>query len=393
MVLAKDVKGPDGSVAISSGTTVDESVMDKLDMLGAGYVFIKPGDADLDQELTFRRVEEHVRKFFQYVDPDLDAFLELFRISMEKTWTEVENGWDLPCESELTAQNVEHMRDLFFKGRATVEDLVKHETSLASFPDIYFKIKQVLDSPTSSADDIAKVVSADPAMSTKLLKLVNSPVFGFATKIDSVPHAVSLAGTNEIATLALGISAINYFKGIPTELIDMKVFWRHSLSCAVFAKLLATALGLPSDRFFTAGLLHDTGKLIMYKNMPYASVQALIYARSNIVPLVEAEEEVLDFTHCDVAQSLLDQWDFPTDLESLIIHHHNPMQAKDRKGAAVIQLADNMANAVAISSGGMFVLPGMDEGAWDLLGLNPNELGAMVAMHDRNIDAITSAFT
>ena len=392
MTLARNVVGPNGEVALPAGQQMDDAAFDILDTLGVGSVMVEDKDAMADESVIMKRVEAYVLKFFQYVDPDCEAFIELFRLCMERTWDATVAGWDLPCESEFKAQNVEHMRDLFFKGKAGVDELVKHETSLGSFPDIYVRIKQVLDSPTSSAEDIAKVVSADPGMTSKLLKLVNSPIFGLASKIDSIPHAVSLIGIRELATLALGISTINYFKDIPPELIDMKAFWGHSISCAVFAKLIANRVGEPSDRFFTAGLLHDSGRLIMYKNMPYASVQSLIYARHNTVPLVEAEKEVLDFTHQDVAQRLLQQWDFPTDLLQVIVNHHTPENSPDAKGAAIVQLADNMANGAAISSNNMFVLPGMADSAWKTLGLKPEDLKRIIERHDEDIDNISNAF-
>lgn len=392
MILAKDVKGPDGGVVVAAGAAVEPQVVEALDTVGAGFVYIRPESVQESEELLARRVETHVRRFFQYVDPDLDAFDALFHLTLERTWQAAHSGWELPCESEMTAQHVEHLRDLFFKGRASVDDLVKHEVSLGAFPDIYVRIKEVLESPTSSAEDIARVIATDPGMSTKLLKLVNSPIFGFATKIDSVPHAVSLAGTQEISTLALGISAINYFRDIPKELISLKSFWRHCISCAVFAKLIAAELGLPSDRYFTAGLLHDVGRLIMYKNMPYASVQSLFFARGNFFPLVEAEREVLGFDHTQVADQLLEQWAFPEFLRVLIARHHSPLEAEDTRSAAVVQLADNMANAVAVSADGMYVLPGMPAEAWETLGLGPEKMSAMVEMHDRSVDAITSAF-
>jgi putative nucleotidyltransferase with HDIG domain len=393
MILAQGVIGPDGSTAVSAGASVDQDVIDILDTAGIGYVYVTSETPEGDRKLRQHQVQSYVRKFFMYVDPDCPGFEKLFQIILARVWKAVEKGWDMPCESELTAQSVEHMRDLFFRDRASLEQLVKHETSLSSFPDIYFRIKEVLDAPTSSADDIARVVSMDPGMTTKLLKLVNSPAFGFAAKIDSIPHAVSLVGTEEVSTLALGISAINFFKDIPPELIDMRMFWRHSLSCAVFARLLATELKMPADRFFTAGLLHDAGRLIMYKHMPYASVQSLLYARHNMVPLVDAEHEVLGFDHTDVAQNLLEQWDFPEDLRQLICRHHDPMNASDQRQAAVIQLADNMANAIAISERGMYVLPGMSPGAWETLGLNTERTETMIELYDESISAIIAAFS
>ncbi len=392
MVVAKDVKGPDGKTAVAAGTVVEESLLDALETLGAGHVYITDSP-ETDEDLLMERVTAYVRRFFEYVDPDCPAFEKLFQLVMQRTWDAVAQGWDLPCASDLAANSVEHLRDIFFKDRASVDELVKHETSLSSFPDLYVRVKQVLDSPSSSADDIAEVVSMDPGMSSKLLKLVNSPIYSFETKVDSIPHAVSLVGTEEISTLALGISTVNFFKGIPPELIDMKAFWRHSLSCAMFAKLLGGELKMPAERLFTGGLLHDAGRLIMYKNLPYASVQSLLYARGNGVPLVEAEQEILGFDHTVVADKLLSQWDFPEELRMMVACHHNPMEAKDPRSAALVQLADNLANAAAISGGWMYVLPGMSSEAWELLGLDEQKMGILMQIHDKSIDSITALFS
>ncbi len=392
MVLAKNVAGLDGSTVLEAGTVLAPEHLDVLRDLGMVAVLVKPGPGMDLQRIALARVENHVRRYFTYVDPDNPAFQEMFQISLRRCTEAIENGWNPPCEAELRAQNVEHLSDLFLKDAGAPEDIVKHEIELASFPDIYFKIKEVLDTPTSSADDIAQVVNTDVGLSVKLLKLVNSPFFGFATTIDSVTRAVSLVGVKELSTLALGISTINFFKDIPPELMDMHAFWKHSLRCAIFAKLLAVRQGLPSDRFFTGGLLHDVGRLVLFKNMPYASTEAMLYARGSMVPLVEAEAEVLGFDHAEVGRLLLEQWAFPANLTLLVAHHHDPASAREPREAAVVQLADNLANAAEIAAGGMYVLPGMERSAWDSLALEIEDLDEIMALHDAHIEDITATF-
>ena len=299
----------------------------------------------------------------------------------------------MPTEDQRLARNLEFMKDLFHIGEGSARDIVNHETELATFPDIYFRIKEVLDAPQSSAKDIADVVSTDVGLSAKLLKLVNSPFYGFADTIGSIAHAVSLVGIKEISTLALGISTINFFKDIPPELMDMKTFWRHSLSCGIFARLLGSQIsGASPDRLFTAGLLHDVGRLIIFKKQPYASVQALLYARENMVPLVDAEAEALGYDHTEVASLLLSAWNFPASILDAISHHHAPKASQNPMEAAVIQIADNLTNAVEISSGGMYVLPGIQDGAWESLGLNASRLVAIVEQYDRHIEGVLDAF-
>ncbi len=395
MVLARQVTGLDGSTVIEAGTVLDPSHLEMLVDMGVASVYVKPGpdmEGPDSKGIALAGVEEHVRRFFVYVDPDNPAFEEMFRVSLARCEKAIENGWTPPCEAEMLATNVEHLTDLFQKDVGVPEDIVRHETELASFPDIYFKIKEVLDNPTSSANDIAQVVNTDVGLSAKLLRLVNSPFFGFSTTIDSVARAVSLVGVKELSTLALGISTINFFKDIPPELMDMKTFWKHSLRCAVLAKLLASRQGLPSDRFFTGGLLHDVGRLVLFKNMPYASTEALLYARGNMIPLVEAEAEVLGFDHTEIGRMLLDEWQFPANLTMLVAHHHDPAAAVEPREAAVIQLADNLANAAEIAAGGKFVLPGMDRAAWDSMAIDTVDLDEITRMHDEHIEDITSIF-
>lgn len=391
MILAKKIPGVDGGVLLESGVQLGGEQIDLLKEFGPAAVFVRlPVEMDIQSE-TVRQAERHARNFFIYVDPDHEAFKGLFSIAVRRTATALRAEWEMPCESALRAKNVEHLADVFIKDVGTAEQIVRHEVGLASFPDIYFKIREVLDNPKSSAKDIADVVNTDVGFSAKLLKLVNSPFFGFSATIDSVSRAVSLVGAQDISTLALGISTINYFKNIPPELMDMRTFWRHSLRCAVFAKLIATSLKLPSDRHFTAGLLHDVGRLIIFKNMAYASVEALLLARSDMVPLVEAETTILDYNHADVGELLLEEWGFPPALKDLIAHHHAPDRAVSRREAAVIQLADIMANVAEISAGGVYALPGMTQEDWQLLDLDPAHLARLMDLHDAHFEEITSA--
>ncbi len=390
MILAKKVTGAGDALVLDAGTVLTWEHVDLLQTIGIEAVFVRYAAGTDTREQAARQVQEYVRNFFIFVDPDHEAFSELYRIAVQRTLKTLREGWVMPCEDALRAKNVEHLSDLFFKDTGAPADIVRHEVGLASFPDIYFRIREILDNPRSSAQDIANVVNTDVGFSAKLLKLVNSPFFGFSATIDSVARAVSLVGVKEISTLALGISTINYFQNIPPELMDMKIFWRHSLRCAVFAKLLAAKKNLPSDRFFTAGLLHDVGRLVIFKNMPYASVEAMLYARGDMVPLVEAETEVLGYNHAEIGRLLLEAWKFPSALKDVIAAHHSPQMIQARIDAAIVQLADIMANVAEISAGGMFALPPMDMQDWQILDILPRELASLMELHDAHFEEITS---
>lgn len=392
MVLSCDLKTSDGRMLLPRGLELTDRHIQMLVRAGIEDVEVDAPKAELNADMV-RALEEYVRDFYLYVNPDHAPMLELFRISLDRTAVAVASGWNLPSEEERRAQTVEHMDDIFLKDMGTPADIVKHETELESFPDVYFRIREVLDSPNVSADRLAKVVSTDVGLSAKLLKLVNSPFYGFTSSIDSISRAVALVGGKELSTLALGISTISYFKDIPPELINMEQFWRHSISCGVFARLLAEKQnGLQPERLFIAGLLHDVGRLIMFKKIPYASREAMLFARENSIPLHEAEREVIGFDHTDVSRHLLAEWKFPQGLSEIINYHHDPMAYPNPLEPAIVNVADNIANAVSIAEGGMYVVPGMAEGAWELMGTGVGFLREAISAYDEQIDQIQHAF-
>lgn len=393
MVLASDLIASDGRMLFRSGTELEERHLALLKRVGVKQADVRPSLEDLDEE-TLMAVEDYVRDFFLYVNPDFEPSIQMFRIALELTAKSVAGGWELPDADTRRAAGVEHLEDIFIKGMGDPSTIVKHETELASFPDIFFRIKEVLEDEAASADRIAKVVSTDMSLAAKLIKLVNSPLYGFPQTIDSITRAVALVGAKELSTLALGISAINYFKDIPPELIDMKSFWRHSIACGIFAKILAgTQTGLPPERFFIAGLLHDVGRLILFKKLPYASSEAMLFSRENSIPLVEAELTVMDFCHTDISAPLLKAWKFPQTLADMINFHHSPMEFPNPLDPAVIHVADNLANAVEISQGGMYVMPTLDEQAWELLGIDAEVfVEDAVGQYAEQIDILMGAF-
>ena len=136
------------------------------------------------------------------------------------------------------------------------KDIVKQEMELASLPNIFFQITEALKNPRSSASYVAEVISKDVALSAKLLKMVNTPFYGFPSKIDTLSRAVTIVGTTQLTNLAMGVSVITAFDNIPEEFFTLKEFWLHSVTCGILARLLAGQVGIGgNEKFFIAGLL------------------------------------------------------------------------------------------------------------------------------------------
>ena len=156
---------------------------------------------------------------------------------------------------------------------------------------------------------------------------------------------------------------------------------------------LAKASGLgQEERFFIAGLLHAAGRLILFKEMPYASSEAMIFARENMLPLVEAEQSVFGFIHTTISEHLLREWKFPPALCGLINNHHWPLAAPNPREAAVIHVADVMANALGVAAGQMYLVPPFDERAWDLLGIPAQGVRRLLSEYEIMEEETTGVF-
>lgn len=392
MILAANIEHS-GRMLLPSGSVLTNSNIAVFKRQGIESVQIISADKVEPDEESIDRAFMYVRDYFMFVDHNHPAMIQMFDISVYKTAVKLMEGWRLPTIEEQTVLGLDDMRDLFYRDEGTVEDVVDDELKLASFPDIFFKVNEAVSDDQTSAQHIAEVVGLDVGLSTQLLKLVNSPLYGFPSEISSLVRAVALIGGRELCTLALGLSTIGYFRDIPPELIDMRSFWMHSLTCGVFSKIIAEQVdGVGPEEMFTAGLLHDVGRLILFKKMPCSAVQAMIYARENFIPLVEAEDMVLGFNHTQIARSMFEKWNFPKNLIEIISSHHAPNRSELPKEAGILQLADNLALAVGISEGGMYVLPGVEEGVWENLGINEEKLAEIVKNYDTQIKELFKTF-
>lgn len=388
MVAAKDVATPEGRILLRKEGVVEPWHL----QLFAGLHIASIEVADTAQADHQDAAIAYVQPFFAFVNPDSRPMTELFTYVVGLVADRLAQGWQLPDITELRADNVEHLADVFPVEIVDPERIVAHESELASFPDTYLKLRQEIASPQASVKSLSELVSQDISLSAKLLKLVNSPMYAYTEPVDSIERAISLVGIKELSTLALGVTAINYFQGIPPELIDMGTFWRHSIFCGILAKIIAQFLGeKPEERFFIAGLLHDAGRLILFKEMPYASTDALLYARSNMVPPVEAERITFNFIHTDVSTQLLRQWKFPQHLSDLINFHHDPLQAPTPRLAAIIHTADAFANAVQIAGGNLYLQPDFCDAAWDLFQFPPGMVQRIMAEFEIQGEAIIRA--
>ncbi|HET8808457.1 MAG TPA: HDOD domain-containing protein, partial [Methylophaga sp.] len=162
----------------------------------------------------------------------------------------------------------------------TPQALVNKSLELVSAPTTYARLDALISDPDSAIDDISAIINTDPALATRLLKIVNSPYYGFPSQIKTISRAITIIGTRELTHLVLATSVMNAFRGIPANMMDMDTFWRHSLACAMTAKYLAEATHQSNaEQYFIAGLLHNIGSLVLYQSLPELAREAINSAR------------------------------------------------------------------------------------------------------------------
>jgi len=315
-------------------------------------------DPGINQELI-EKVRQTVDTIFRHTDPAHPAIKEIRRLAVQHRYRY--NLGDTAADihiDELAVPLKKSKMDFMAK-------LKKKKIVLPEIPAVVFELNEVIANPLSSADSIARVVNTSPSLTALLLKIVNSSFYGFPSKISKVSHAVSLIGTREISSLALGISILSIFKNIPKEIIDMYSFLKHSLACGIVSRILASQSNFSqTEQLFVSGLLHDLGRLILYIYFPQESRNVLSRARSGCRLLYEEETDYLGCNHAEVGKMLMKQWKLPHILENNVWYHHRPSKAQQPIPAALVHLADIIVNSLGIGSSGEKFVPPLDHNAW-----------------------------
>lgn len=269
-----------------------------------------------------------------------------------------------------------------FKSAQELAALVENVPSL---PATFQRINEAVSNPDATATSIAHLVETDQALTVRLLKIANSPMYGHAHKIETVTQAIMNLGTRQLRDLALATAVFDVFAGIPCELVNMDSFWKHSIATGLAARALVTRRGEKNtERFFVAGLLHDLGSLVLYQHQPDRSRACMQVAAKANEHLHLIEFRAFGFDHCDVGGALLESWHLPGSLSEPVLNHHRfVLSAKFPLENAVTHIADIIASAMGPGNNGEHLVPALEASAWDFLGLPERHLGAVIADVER----------
>jgi len=216
-------------------------------------------------------------------------------------------------------------------------DLIDGNLELPSLPDIYFQVSRMINDPRFSLENISQVILKDPALSARLLKLVNSSFYGFQSRIDTISRAIVVVGVDELKNLILITSVIDSFQNIPTDLVNMTDFWMRSIRCALLARCLAKkSFFLHSERLFVAGLLHDIGSLVLYLKFPQQSALVLKQAANERQILPALQQDIIGVDYTQTGSALIQSWQLPEPLVTAVACQLQPERALAHKLEATL---------------------------------------------------------
>jgi putative nucleotidyltransferase with HDIG domain len=263
--------------------------------------------------------------------------------------------------------------------------ILKKVAGIKKIPTLPVVMQEVLStvaSRDSSANDLAAILTKDQSMCARVLKMANSAFYAQNRRISSIGDAVVILGFDSIVQLMLATTVFKPFDSSRLgDSLNMHGLWKHSMATASVSKMIAEKTGRHKEGSlaYTAGLLHDIGKLVLASYFPDDYAPVFEKLESDVLFLYEAEELVLGFTHCDIAEWLFGQWNFPEELIDMVSCHHRNVQSDNGVNTEIlgVRLANILCNHWKIGDGGNIKANLMTSKDYSLLGLNEHVIEEM----------------
>ncbi|WP_078118010.1 HDOD domain-containing protein [Thiosocius teredinicola] len=229
-----------------------------------------------------------------------------------------------------------------------IDELIDESLDALSLPDVYIRLREVMDSEDSSMADAAEVLSLDPALAARVLRMANSAFYGFRSQVDTISRAANILGMQKIHDMVLAASVSKAFDAMRNELMDIDTFWYRSVHCGFLAQSIADGAAMRSaESLFARGLLHDIGHLVLFSRYPKECRQALARSDEGLDARLYEEQELIGFDAMQFAAELARAWQLPPIFVDSFAHLMRP---EDVAGAQAREIAV-LHIAVQLSSG------------------------------------------
>lgn len=232
----------------------------------------------------------------------------------------------------------------------TLETLLLKDSELSSLPEIYLRVSELLENEDSTSAQIGQLVETDPALTTRILKMVNSAFYGFPHEIATISQSISILGRDRLRQILIGSMLGGVFGKMGSHVISLNDFWYDSVKTAILARYLCreSRNSDQAETIFTAGLLHKIGKLILAQRLPDEYMRVQITAEAENLGVFELEQRIIGFTHCDVGAAFIGKWGLPQILSDIAHYYLSPQQSQDyAEEVRLISLASKLTFLVA----------------------------------------------
>ena len=386
MILGHDVVTKEGRLLFQKNQELSQKEIRTLKMWGIPEIIIvsesrnDPGTETRPKDQRARQFIDHWFRHNDITNPVINILYDICLDRLGKNLFEISSLFGKNREkTALPGQDkVGAVKDI----RRLLNDRLK----LPALPTIFAEINEAVQKPSCSGKEIASIVSKDPSLSATLLKIINSAYYGFTEKVESLQFAAIALGTRQVSSLALGITVVNYFKGISDKRINMQSFWRHSVACAITAKTIgAHVRGVEPERVFIGGLLHDIGRLVFLTVFPddYNLLLSKLQGQGNF--LYQLEPMSFGCNHAQFGSMLTETWNFSDKISKLIHHHHDEFKTLPQLEIAVVYISNWLVNATGIGFSGEKELPALNMNAWKALVIPPSLLDSIMKQVDRQV--------
>ncbi len=254
-----------------------------------------------------------------------------------------------------------------------VEKIISGVNSLPTLPTVYSALSEAVDNPLTSSEELAKLIASDQASAFKILKVINSPFYGFRRRIDTISQAILYLGYNEVRNVISALSVINFFSKDRLILNFNPIdFWAHSIGVGITTRIIGTAIGERNiENYFLAGIIHDIGKLVFFEFAPDDYKNVLEIVESENCFIKDAEIKVFGIDHTVVGQMLAEKWKLPQSIQDTIRQHHNGVvhSGEPNKLVAAVHIGDITARMLELGNPGDSLIPEPSNKAWESLSI------------------------
>jgi putative nucleotidyltransferase with HDIG domain len=251
-----------------------------------------------------------------------------------------------------------------------LETVIAALQDLPSLPAVVMELLSSIDQEDIDISVLAKKVSHDQALTAKTLRLANSSLYGLQVKVTTIQQAITFLGFQTTRNLITAAAVTGCFPEGQCARFDDQAFWRHSIATAACAKVLARRMRFNQDYAFTAGLLHDIGRLVLVSSFPTRYEQVIAYRAAHDCTLLDAERAVLGVDHVEAGVALAEHWNFSDTMRLAIANHHDPEAVGAGFLASIIHVANAIVHALDVAREPDELVPVVSSVSWAALGLS-----------------------